>query len=142
VHKVVFLVVNAETQPDSVWDRVEEPPAFSAMLESYATIAIERYNVETLALLKEGMKEWAEQVRQERCPGGRIASDPGSCGDIRFYVVEVKFDALNDEEERWYFKRLPTSLALGPEEVDRLRNAARKILADSKEFQRLLSDLR
>lgn len=142
VHKVVFLVVNAETQPDSLWDRIEEPPAFSAMLESYASIAIERYNVETLALLKEGLKEWAEQVRQERCTGGRIASDPGSCGDIRFYVVEVKFDALKDEQERWYFKRLPTSFVLDPEDVDKLRNAARKILAESKEFQRLLSDLR
>jgi NTE family protein len=142
VHKVVFLVVNAETQPDSIWDRVEEPPAFSAMLESYASIAIERYNVETLALLKGGLKRWAEQVRAERCPAGHVSSEPGSCGDIRFYVVEVKFDALKDEQERWYFKRLPTSFALGHEEVDKLRAAARRILAESKEFQRLLRDLK
>jgi NTE family protein len=142
VHKIVFIVVNAETQPDSFWDRVESPPAFAAMLESYSSIAIERYNVETLALLKESLRTWTEQVRTQRCPGGMISTEPGSCGDIQFYVVEVKFDALKDEEEQWFFKRLPTSFNLSPEEVDKLRDAAHRILMESREFQRLLRDLR
>lgn len=142
LHKVVFITVNAETQPDSFWDGVESPPAIAAMLESYSSIAIERYNVETLALLKESVKEWAEQVRTKRCPKGEISTKPGSCGDIEFYVIEVKFDALKDEEERWCFKRLPTSFNLTSEEVDKLRAVARRILLESGEFQRLLKDLR
>ncbi len=142
VHKVVFIVVNAETQPDSRLDRMESPPALTAMLESYSTIAIERYNVETIALLKENLKEWTEQVRSQRCIGKTMSTDPGTCGDIQFYMVEVKFDALKDEMERWYFKRLSTSFALAPEDVDSLRNAASRILAESAEFQRLLRDLR
>ena len=142
LHKVIFIVVNAETQPDSFWDRVESPPAFAAMLESYSSIAIERYNVETLALLKESVKGWADQVRTGRCPKGKISTRPGSCGDIQFYVIEVKFDALKDGEERLYFMRLPTSFKLSPEEVDKLRDAAHRILAESREFQRLLKDLR
>jgi NTE family protein len=141
VHKVVFLVVNAETQPDSFWDRVESPPVFAAMLDSYASIAIERYNVETLALLKESLKGWAGQVRAQRCPEGKISEEPGSCGDIQFYVIEIKFDALKDERERWYFKRLPTSFRLGFEDVDKLRDAAHRLLSESKEFQRLLRQL-
>ncbi len=142
VHKVVFIVVNAETQPDSKLDGMESPPALAAMLESYSTIAIERYNVETVALLKENLKEWAEQVRTQRCMGQTLSKDPGSCGDIQFYMVEVKFDALKDEVERWYFKRLSTSFALPSEDIDNLRAAAGRILAESKEFQRLLHDLR
>lgn len=141
LHKVIFMVVNAETQPDSFWDSVESPPAFAAMLESYSSIAIERYNVETLALLKESVKGWAEQVRTGRCPKGRISTRPGSCGDIQFYVIEVRFDALKDEGERLYFMRLPTSFKLLPQEVDELRDAAHRILAESREFQRLLRDL-
>jgi len=39
--------------------------------------------------------------------------------------VEVNFNALDDEAERTYFKRLPTSFVLKPEEVDNLRDAAR-----------------
>lgn len=142
VHKVVFIVVNAETQPDSTWDRMESPPAFAAMLEAYSTIAIERYNVETIALLKENLKEWTEQVRSQRCIGKTASTDPGSCGDMQFYMVEVKFDALKDETERWYLKRLSTSFNLAPEDVDNLRAAASRILTESSEFQRLLNDLR
>jgi hypothetical protein len=41
-----------------------------------------------------------------------------------------------------HFKRLPTAFMLPPEEVDKSRDAARRILAESKEFQRLLLDLR
>lgn len=141
VHKVVFIVVNAETQPDSKLDRMESPPALSAMLESYSTIAIERYNVETVALLKENLKEWADQVRSQRCIGKAASTDPGSCGDIQFYMVEVKFDALKDDMERWYYKRLSTSFDLPPEDVDNLRAAAGRILSESREFQRLLRDL-
>jgi NTE family protein len=141
VRKVVFLVVNAETQPDSLWDRVESPPAFAAMLNSYSTIAIERYNVETLALLKESVRGWAEQVRLQRCPQGEMSGEPGSCGDIQFYVIEVKFDALKDENERRYFRKLPTSFSLSSGVVDKLRDAAHRMLSESKEFQRLLSDL-
>jgi len=57
-------------------------------------------------------------------------------------VVEVKFDALRDEKEPMYFKRLPTSFKLDPEQVDKLRDVAHQILAESETFQRLLGDLR
>jgi NTE family protein len=57
-------------------------------------------------------------------------------------VVEVKFDALRDEAERMYFKRLPTSFKLKPEQVDKLRDVAHRILTESEEFQRLLRDLK
>jgi NTE family protein len=54
----------------------------------------------------------------------------------------VKFDLLEEEKERKYYKRLPTSFVLEPEQVDDLREVAKKILNNSPEFQRLLDDLR
>ena len=141
-HKIVMIVVNAETETDSKWDRIEAIPPFAAMMDSYSSIAIERYNEETLALLKESVKSWAAEIRTERCKGGVVSTEPGSCGDIKFYVVEVKFDALKDEAERLYFKRLPTSFKLSDEEVDKLREVANRLLDESTEFQRLLRDLR
>ena len=142
VRKVVFIVVNAETEPDPKWDRTEKIPTFGVMLASYSSIAIDRYNKETIALLKESVGSWADEIRTERCKGGAVSTSPGSCGDIQFYVVEVKFDALKDETERKHFKRLPTTLKLAPEEVDKSRDAAHRILAESGEFQRLLRDLK
>jgi NTE family protein len=51
------------------------------------------------------------------------------------------FDALKDETERDYLNGQPTSFVLPDEAVDRLRSAARRILGESEEFQRLLRDL-
>ena len=141
VHKIVFVLVNAETEIDTKWDRFETNPPFGITLASYSSIAIARYNVETVALLSEGFNRWADEIRRGRCGSSKITTEPGSCGDIEFYLVEVKFDALDDEAERHYFKQLPTSFVLKPEEVDKLRDAARRILAKSKEFQRLVNDL-
>lgn len=141
VHKVVFLVVNAETEIDDKWDRWEKIPPFAAMLDSYSSIAIERYNRETVALLSESFKRWADEVRRGRCGSNPISTESGSCGDIDFYLIQVSFDALDDDAERRALKRLPTSFALEPEEVDHLKDAAQRIVKQSREFQRLLGDL-
>lgn len=142
VHKVVFIVVNAETQPDTKWDRSEGIPGIGAMMSAYSSIGIERYNQETIALLKESVKSWADEIKTGRCKGGAVSTEPGSCGDIQFYVVEVRFDALKDETERMYFKRLPTAFKLAPEKVDELRGVAHRLLVNSEEFQRLMHDLK
>jgi len=141
-NKVVFMVVNAETQPDTKWDRVEGIPPLGAMMSAYSSIGIERYNEETIALLKESVKSWADEIKAQRCKGEAVSTAPGSCGDIQFYVVEVKFDALKDETERMYFKRLPTAFKLAPEKVDKLRDVAHRLLVDSEEYQKLLRELR
>lgn len=141
VHKVVFVVVNAETEIDDKWDRWEKMPPFAAMLDSYSSIAIERYNRETVALLSESFGRWADEIRLGRCGSGPISTEPGGCGDIDFYLIQVRFDALEDETERSALKRLPTSFALEPEQVDHLKDAAHRILKRSREFQRLLGDL-
>jgi NTE family protein len=141
VHKVVLIVVNAETKPDTKWDRSEGMPSMSAMMSAYSSIVIERYNEATLALMKEDVESWAEEIRDQRCKGGGTSTAPGSCEDIEFYVVEMKFDALKGETERMYFDSLPTSFNLTSEQVDRLRDAAHRILVQSEEFKRFLGDL-
>lgn len=141
VHKIVFVVVNAETAIDDKWDRWEKIPPFGAMLDSYSSIAIERYNMETVALLHESFPRWADEIRKGRCGSGPISTEPGGCGDIEFYLVQVRFDALDDESERSTLKHLPTSFALKSEQVDHLKDAAHRILQESREFQRLLQDL-
>jgi NTE family protein len=141
VRKIAFIVVNAEKDIDTKWDRYSFLPPFSAMVSSYSTIAIQRYNVETVALLQEHFKGWTRDIQVNRCPPGEISTEPGACGDINFYLAEVKFNDLENEEERNYFMRLPTSFRLKPEEVDKLRAVARSLLSRSEEFQRLVRDL-
>ena len=77
----------------------------------------------------------------KRCPPNQISTEPGACGDIDFYLAEVKFSDLEKEDEKAYFMRLPTSFRLQPEEVDKLRAVSRRLLSQSEDFQRLLRDL-
>ncbi len=138
--KIVFIIVNAETEPDSIWNKTDAIPTISTMIGSYSTIAIQRYNVETLALLKERMKSWSDQIRAGRCSNIE-SGQAGPCNEIQFYMIYVGFNAIKDENEREYFNRIPTSFHLEPEQVDKLRAAARKILGQSKEFKRFLEDV-
>ncbi len=141
IRKVVFIVVNAETKTESQWDKIEFIPPFSAMMSNYSTIAIVRYNRETMALLQESSGRWANQIRTGRCPPGQVSTEPGSCGDIEFYLADVRFENLKDQAEAEYLAKLPTSFRLPDEDVDRLKAAARKILVESEDFQKLLEDL-
>ena len=59
----------------------------------------------------------------------------------RTYLIEVSFDVKQDEIERKHLQNLPTSFHLEPEDVDRLRNAAKQILEKSTKFQTFVSDL-
>jgi len=58
----------------------------------------------------------------------------------RFYLIEVSFQQPEDETERAYLNGLPTSLSLPSEDVDKLRQAGRRLLRTHPEFQRLLQD--
>ena len=93
-------------------------------------------------LLRENFNRWTSEVRENRCAGKPVSTEPGECGDINFYLVEVKFDALKDESERSYFKQLPTSFKLKPEVVDELRTVAGRIINQDPEYKKLLNDLK
>ena len=140
-HKIAFIVVNAETAVGDSYSFWPNPPAIAGMLQSYSSIAITRYNYETIMLLRENFKRWTEEVQKGRCGEGPLSTEPGACGDIKFYLIEVKFAALKDPAERSHFMELPTSFQLPAEEVDKLREAARRILTQSGEYQQFLRDL-
>jgi NTE family protein len=56
------------------------------------------------------------------------------------YVIDLSFKALQDKSERDYLNQLPTSFALPPEAVDRLRAAARTLILNSPDLQQALRD--
>jgi NTE family protein len=140
--KVVFIVVNAAREETRKYYLSESSPPFGAVASSYLLTSMAHRDADTLFLLGESLRPWTEDVQRQRCGNGPVSTEPGACGDIRFYLIEVKFDALKDETERDYLGKLPTSFSLPSEAVDNLRDAARRILAESEEFQRLLRELK
>jgi NTE family protein len=142
VRKIVFLVVNAETEVDDQWNRSSKPPSLETAIESYTNVVNTRYNFETMMLLRESLGPWTEEIRKSRCGDQPILLDPGACGDIQFYLIEIKFDNIRGKDLRRYFKRFPTSFKLDPIEVDQLRAVAKRLLEESPDYQHLLKGLR
>jgi hypothetical protein len=69
-----------------------------------------------------------------------VSTEKSKCA-VHTYLIEVNFDAIEDESERKHLESLSTSFHLEPEDVDRLREAAKKILTQSEEFQSLVEGL-
>ena len=126
---VVLVVVNAETDPNPNIDAEPLPPSLTVLMNAVSGGQIRRYNFETIILAQEAMKGIARDI-----------STPGRL--VKSHFVEVSFDSIIDPAERRYFKGLPTSFALDDDEVDRLREAGRRLLRGSAAFQELVSELR
>jgi len=140
-HKIVIILVNAQTENNPKWSLLGSALSFGDMVAAYSSVAIARYNQDTIMLVQDSFDKWINDIRRGRCGEGRISTEPGSCGDIQFYLIDVEFDALKNAADRAYFKQLPTSFHLEPEQVDRLREAAKQVLQNSEDFKKLLAEL-
>jgi len=136
VRKLVFLSVNAETSPDVHDFRSDELPVMSKVFGSLVDIPINRYSSDTLLL----MRLVIERLRAEWCakpPGKDSAFTP----DADLYFINVGLDAVEDKEEQDYLMKIPTSLHLTDEQIDRLLVAASRLIHRDPDFQRLMRDL-
>jgi len=125
---VVFIVVNAATEPDHSFALVPKPPSLAAMIGSITDTQLHRYNYETMDLLHEKLGDWAKNLP----PGGAA---------MKTHLVEVAEYAIDDPEEREFFNGVPTTLALDEETVDRLIALGRRLLRESEVFQNLVTEL-
>jgi len=103
VHKFVFIVVNAETEVSPKWYLFDKPPTFFAMLDSYASVSIARYNFETVMLLKESFRTWTEEIAKE---GAERVPYPQSREPVAIYnFISSRSSSMN------YMMRLSASIS-------------------------------
>ena len=103
-------------------------PSLVTILDAAASAQVNRYNFETIELLRRTFAAWNLRT---------LHWDP----PLRYHLVEISFLDVGDDAESRYLSGLPTSLNLPDSAVDRLREAARGALHESKEFQEFLSEL-
>jgi NTE family protein len=128
-HKLVFIIVDAQTQERKKWSLIGEIPGIGAILDASSTIMINKYNFETIDLLRRYSEEWTNELKK----AGKK--------DIEIYIVHICFDSLPDKDEREYFQEIPTALSLPEEQVDKLRAAAGKLLYAQEPFVKLVKSL-
>jgi NTE family protein len=125
--EIVFIVVNAATDPELVMDRSDQPPSLIETLQAINDIQVHRYSIDTIELTKQSLASWAEAL-----------STPGR--PVSAYFIQLSFRDLA-AERREYFNQIPTRLVLSDAQVDALVDVGGELLRGNPEFRRLLTDL-
>ncbi len=127
--RVAFIIVDAQTKEKPRWRLYDEVPGFDAVLGVSSTIMINRYNFETIDLLRRYAGEW---TYEDEAAGKK---------PIEIYIIHIAFDALPDKSERESFQEIPTALTLPADKVDKLREVAGRLLYAQEPFKKLVRDL-
>jgi NTE family protein len=146
VKRIIVFVVNSLSTPATEWSKSEVAPGPISVLLKSSGVPIDRYSGEQVEQLQDIEARWQlfRQVRDSARfsnPKDPTAVLMKNAPDATLYAIDVSFAALKDKTERAYLNELPTSFVLKDEQVDRLRAAAGRIIAESPDFQRLLKDI-
>ena len=125
--RFLFILVNAETWVDPRTDAKPESPSAIDSLNITSTILVNRQNRDSVDLLRSATKRWkAEFAGQGR--------------DVDFHLTEINFRNLAQTEAQ-YFEAVPTAMSLEREQVDRIREAGRRLLREHPSFRSFLAGL-
>ena len=144
--RLAVFVVNSLSTPPLDWDRKRSAPDTFEVLLQATGVPIDHYSYEAVELLHDTAARW-KMLRSIRDSGAIIDNGNPALAEVtrvpnlEVYVINVSFAEVKDATERAYLNEQPTSFALPPEAVDRLRAAAGGIVLESPDFQRYLKDL-
>lgn len=133
--RIALIVVNAadSLNPDIPINEVS--PDLQTTMGAVSTIQLQRYNTDTLDLTHYYFETWKKEMEEEEC------NKSENCHEIEFYLIELNFKQLPKKEAK-KFLLTQTSLELEANRVDEIIQAGQKLLKESKEFQRLLNDIK
>ncbi|SEB19155.1 patatin-like phospholipase family protein [Variovorax sp. YR216] len=141
LRRIVVVVVNSRSAPDTDWDRRSHPPGIVSQLFQSSSVPIDHFSSESVELLKDIAERWADkrrlEVAERQLAGMSKAQAEASVPKLRFDAIDVSFESIADPEERRYFMNLPTTFALPDEAVDRLRELGGRLLRETPAFREL-----
>lgn len=111
-------------------------PVFSRTFSSLVDIPINRYSMDTRLILRFAVERWREEIRIDP-----PKADSAFAAHADIYFIDVNFTAIEDVAEQEYLMKIPTTLYLTDEQIDRLLLAASSLIRNDPEFQRLMKDL-
>ncbi|MHC4996557.1 MAG: patatin-like phospholipase family protein [Planctomycetota bacterium] len=145
LRRMVVIMVNAVVDRDLNWARNPSPPGNINVLLAGMDGMMNARTRESAAFVWERVR-MAEQVGAtnvaEVMKGENPQSPPIMIAprEIDYHVIEVDFEGIQDPKERHKLARLPTSFVLWPNDIDRLKTAARKVLVNAEGFKELLRE--
>lgn len=146
IEKLLVIVVNARSEAKDEISKRDTPPGLIDAAYGTATISLDNYSFETIELFKDELGERkraqdaiaACQRLLSRCPS---APKLPQLSQLEMYVVQVDFEAIQDEKRRRHFFELPTSFALERGDVTDLIAVGKELLDADPAFKAFLGSL-
>jgi NTE family protein len=135
---ILFVVVNAQSGLNAAMDKLEGGPIAAQVIDAATTVQINRYNFETVELLRNSFLEWGRDLRAARCNGAVTGDTSQDCDEVQLHLAEINFESIPDAAVRDKLRLMPTSFALPRESVDQLRTTARELLRSSAGLREFL----
>ncbi len=129
VQEVLVVVVNAQKYAEYDWSADARDPGIISTVAASFDSSLGLLNSETITLARQGFEMWENRVNQNR---------DASTKKVNVHFTTLTFSQIEDAKEREWFNKLPTSLSLEAEQVDRVKGLAGKLLDKSPAFQRFL----
>jgi len=125
----------ATTLASGLRAQVHEPLGIKKVMDAVVSATFNRYSFETMNLMRARVKRWEKEVRATRCKSTLTIPD---CDKFDIDLAELSFDRVQDADEHDYLDRIPTAFTISPEEVTRLRRAARLLVEESPELRNFI----
>ncbi len=123
---VLIIMVDAEVRPQRTIELSAGKPSVVDTVDAFSNTQIALYNQETELLI-------AQVVRE-------MQSDLSAKGhDVKFYLVNVSFESLEEKSLKSFFNQLPTSLELSGSEIDVLISTGRRLLRKATDYRAFLA---
>jgi NTE family protein len=126
--RLVLISVNAATDPARDMDLTAKQPSVPAVVGTMSDVQLHRYNIGTIALMKDSLERWARELSTPEWP-------------VESYFILLDFHGIQEDKERLFLNQTPTSFSLTDEQVDGLIEAGGELLRNHPEFLRLVVDM-
>ena len=145
IDKILVIVVNAATDPDTQRDKKTKVPGTIDTVTAAATVPLGNYSIDTVKALNDSVREYTMDTKllsqckaMAAAKGTQCELDIPEPHQVELYPAQVAFEYIESDSERDWFKNLPTNFQLPADTIDKLRDIGRKLLSQDDEFQRFL----
>ena len=136
VQRIVLVTVNSERDLGDRLDDSDRLPSTAQVLDALVFGAGSRTTTETSAMVVDAALRLAEELVADRDSAGSPFA-----ADAQLHLITVSLRDVPDEGLRRQLMQVPTAFTILPLQVRQLREAGRRTLRASAEFQKLVRSL-
>lgn len=146
--RIIVIVINARTSDISAINKSPNPPGLLGVLKAAAGVPFDNYSNESLTRLEMLSLERRADRAATECYYrllARLRPDaPRRIAPtlVPIDIVQITVDDVKDPVSRAFFLGVPTTFALPPATIARLRDVAGQLLRENEQFQQVLRSLR